>query len=257
MDCNATDGDLNGTFVAYGEGEEAEALHAFCWRALGSPTTTESHRGGKGSHGWSMISRYQQQLFLMRELRDEGKAWCLVDPSANGPEARRNSKRIAAMIEFARQPRGSALPNASVKDLLAKDDDWRMALRSLEGKVTRVHRYRSGVKPGLDVAGYPHLVWLFKRYTASVDPEAQRPVGPAVSGLDELEHELKAAVEGDGAAIMVAAMLARGEGQYVFYARDEAECVARLEGVAGSSEFENERDEGWAVYFDQVLPSVT
>ncbi len=253
------DGEVAGRFVAYGNGEDGQAMHSYCWRALGTPPVALREPLASGFHEWSLVAPYQHQLFAFRELRADGKAWWLVDPAGDSADARRNAARIGALAAQARARRHPDVAPRSVTDVLARDDGWVTRARGgLEG-VDNIFRFRRDAGPTLEVSGYPFLVWFMRRYP--VTEASSRPVGPALAEFDDFERALKASVEHDASAILVAVMLGKGQGQYLVYARDEAETQRRIEALPGQSPqtdpgFENERDDTWSVYFDKVWPTL-
>jgi hypothetical protein len=188
-------------FVADEPGELAP-LHAHCWRLLGQPGSSAQLPVLGGSHTGALLARYQQQLFDFRELRDDGKGWMLEDPTGSSSGAARSAARLRALIAAAKPGRPQGPPAASVAEVLANDDRWGVELFGAPSAPSQLvlRRLRIDVRRGLDVSGYPDLVWLIKPYDAGAGGP---PAGPMMDALDRFEVSLKASVEGDGAAVLV------------------------------------------------------
>ena len=260
QDGSLVDG-VTGTAHFVGDGDEDYLmLHAACWACSGSPSSEAAQPRGVGRHSWSLMESYQAQLFDFEELAEEGKAWALADPLGTSAEALRSRARIDAILLQARRPtpkRDRSKP-ASVADLLASDDAWSARVIHNDAR-QREHsiRLRANVKPGLDVAGYPALLWLVKAYDGDA---IGRPDVATRQRLEDFEVALKAAVETDGEAILVTAMVGRGQGQYIVYAKDEQVTRARIDALPGRdtpkvAEYDNELDPQWTVIFHELNPN--
>ena len=251
-----SDGDLvkddgtPGAFVAEGA-EDRYAFHRVCWEALGSPEDLTGVTPSAGTFDWAIVEPFQQQLFELQVLRDQGKGWMLVDP-AHEPRTRARIDRMAAR---ARLPVPEAKPT-NVAAVLAADRDWSAAMRgSDQHRVAFTYQYRRAARPELDRAGYPALLWVMKEYDQVKGP----PLGEQLGPFDDFARALKTSVEKDAAAILVLVITGMGQAQYLVYAKDEAATRARIDALPGRDsplplDYDNEPDPDWAVYFDEMWP---
>lgn len=215
---------LGGLFVGEGA-EDGLALHSYCWSLMGEPRTMRDVERSAGTHAWALVEPFQQQLFEMHLLSDHGLGWMLEDPRSEP----RNRSRIEGLLKATRD-RGykPPAPATTVAEVLANDWNWRAELTDAE--TLEIRRFRSDVRPGLEVAGYGTLVRLTKEYG---------PAGrsAAVTGaFHTFEVELKAAVERDAAAVLIMATYAPLQCQFVISARDEAATRAVIDALPHVSE---------------------
>lgn len=239
-----------GAFVAEGN-EDRYAFHRTCWEALGRPADLSQVTPSAGTFDWALVEPFQQQLFELQVLRDQGKAHMLADP-AHEPRTR---ARIDCMAARARLPAPDAAPG-DVAAVLARDRDWSGAMRG--GADTRVgftYQYWRAAQPSLERSAYPALLWVMKAYDQVEGP----PLGAQLEPFDGFARALKAAVEQHDAAILVLVITGLGQAQYLVYARDEAATRARIDALPGRDtplplDYDNEADPVWAVYFEQMWP---
>jgi hypothetical protein len=238
-----------GLFVGSGD-DDGFAFHRYCYELTGSPTTLDTLVTSHHSHGWALLETYNGQLFDLRALVDHGKAWMLVDPHGDSPDARRSRARIAAILAQARTP----MPQqrlAKVADVLAADRGWcaRMIRNGREPGV--LLRYRDDVHPELDCADYPALVWAMKEFGEGF------PDNATLAELELFELAVKTAVEADAGAILLMVTIGDGQAQYIIQARDEAVTRAKIAALPQGEitlDFDNERDPTWKVFFTQLAP---
>lgn len=130
----------DGESVFVGEGaDDGLTFHAACWELSGRRA-----RRTEGTFRWSFVHAYQQQLFEVRALQDEGLGWMLEDPSQStqsrswrealfrdaweheGPpqpwvgNARYDSQRVRTSVSRWRP---------KLVDRLALDARWQLAVR--------------------------------------------------------------------------------------------------------------------------------
>lgn len=249
-----------GQALSVGDGLDTYvALHHACWARMGSPPTRDGVVTAFGSHGWAMVEPYQGQLFDFAELRDHGKGWMLVDPRGDGDEAKRSHARIDRMYQAERHGRpASARRATTIPEVLAADGAWTaQMLRDEEGDAQGMVRYRKNVRLGMDVAGYPTMVWLTKPYAADA---RGRPDAAGRAALDALELRLKDAAEAGGAAILVMVLIDQGTAEFILYAREEEPTCTVVETLPGVDEgiestYSAAHDPEWRTYFEKMAPS--
>lgn len=286
-----SDGALAGpdgeAFVGRGD-EEYLAYHQVCWEMAGRPENPAACPQLEGTWMWCQVAPYQGQLFDFVELRADGRDWMVVDPRGDSPQAQRSHTRIERMLGYqpGPPPEESVTEATTVAEILAFDGRWTAQRIPPEPDIDEedeplllageppassppstpqppaderasviIIRRRADVIPGIDVSGYPELVWLIKPY----DTQAHGlPEPDELAVLDAFDLELKDAVEKDAAAIVVWTQLGVGTSQYAIYARDRQECMERIAALPGfneprSAEWDNETDPQWKIYFEEVL----
>ena len=122
-----------------------------------------------------------------------------------------------------------------------------------------VLRYRTPVIAQPDTGSHVYLVqlvWEFDDVGSGAMPE------PGVSEtMQELEDRLCADWERDATAFLAAVLTIDGARQWIFYARDVAECLRRLgplrhEGEPYPIEITSRVDRAWAFLHESVLSAV-
>lgn len=241
----ASDGMIGDLFVAEGA-EDGVALHAFCYTLMGEPKSRTEVVRTQGTHRWALVEPYQQQLFEFHFLREQGLAWMLADPRNDS----RSRQRIEALLAAARS-RLARPPAVSVAQVLANDGSW--CAEITKGDPLAIRRFRNDVRPGIDVTGYPTLIWLMKEYGASGRSAA------LTGAFHDFEIALKDAIERDGNAVLVMTTYSERQSQFVIYARDEAKTRAVIDALPGAAspiphEYDNQPDPEWRSYFENDWP---
>lgn len=238
--------------------DDGRAYHAWCYDAIGAPTSSRDAPVARGAHAWSSVGAYHAQLFEIATFARDGLAWMLEDPAGDTPNAARSRARIAALAADARRigPRFTEPVPRSIADVLAQDRDWE-ARMFRNGARRELLRLRFAPRPELDVHTYPAMVWLVREYAGDAEG---LPPPPLRDTRLAFEEQLKAAVEADGAAILVASMIGGTDDrlQYMMYARDADATMAAIAGVDPSivaDDYANEDDPQWNILFREVRPS--
>lgn len=231
--------DGDGEYVGDGS-DEGLVFHRACWQRLGEPELETEARTARGSHALALVAPYQEQLFEFGELAADGKGWMLEDPSTS----ERSAARLDALLTWARVPTGEEA--ATVADLVRLDDGWSAVAQREDDshQRARIVRRRHGLRE-VDRAGYGDAVWVDLGYPAGA---------VTVDALDAVEVALKAAAEDGAGAVLVAAVQAPAESNWLLYARDGKATAERLRGVAalaaaGKSRVEVEPDAAWKNVF--------
>lgn len=216
------DGALEDVLVFDG-GEDGLAFHHACWELQGSPGSTGPAVRANGSHAWALVEPYQEQLFDLQGLADDGKAWMLADPRTDV----RSRARIEAMLSLARDE--VTREPATLEELLAMDRDWSARMtRDESGGRRAIVRARLHALEKMPKTGFEGLLRITRE-------------GTSVDALEAFEIELKAAVERDRRAVLAAARLAEGRATWLVYARDAAAAKALATG-----DVEVSRDPDWS-----------
>ena len=197
------DGSIDDGEVFVGDGgEDGLALHHACWELQGSPTSTGPAVRANQTHGWALVEAYQEQLFDVQSLADDGKAWMLADPRTDV----RSRARVEAILAIARHDVKEAPKD--VEGVLAVDRDWScVAVRGEDGARKSMIRARLYAIEKADKTGYGTLA----RVTREAAP---------MDELEAFEIALKAEVERDAKAILAVAGIGRDRAEYLVYARD-------------------------------------
>jgi hypothetical protein len=231
--------------------DEGVGYHRRCWVLAGQPTLADGALRGSGTHGWSLLSVYDGQLFELREYIDDGHAWALADPNGSAESRARIESVIA-------QAKRAPDKGATVKDVLEADRGWDgVTLRHPQtGKRTDQIHYRRDLTAAVDRSGYEHLVWLMKEYDGDSD---RMPSAAVRASLEAFELRLKQAIEANAAAVLLMCTVGRGQCQYLIYAKDEKATCATIDALPGRDDpkpasYDNERDPEWKVYFGQMDP---
>lgn len=232
--------------------EDGLALHRRCWEMLGSPAAAGDAAPlvGRGTHGAAQIEPYLGQLFELADFVAHGAAWMLDDPRA-APKSR---ERIDAIRAQARANRLPVPRPARVADVIAADRDWDgMMLRDGDGAATHIVRYRTSLRPDLDLATYPALVWAIRDYDGSGLPDAD-----GSARMRALEHAIKDAAELGERAILLVVTVGEGKAQFLLHARDEAATRAAIDKLGKGAEvaYDNADEPTWRTYFTQMNPNV-
>lgn len=215
------DGVLEDVMVFDG-GEDGLAFHHACWELQGSPGSTGPAVRANGSHAWALTQAYQEQLFDLQGLADDGKAWMLADPRSDA----RSRARIEGMLALAREE--VTREPVSMKELLAMDRDWACsATRDESGARKSTIRARMFALERMSKTGFGTLLRV-TRPLASMD------------ALEAFEIRLKEDVERDRRAVLAVAGFGGGRATWLVYARDAAA------GAAIAGDVETLDDPDWA-----------
>ncbi len=252
-DGNLTDNASGDTTMPFEGDDDARTFHAYCYEALGSPTESRA-LSARGTHAWSLLAPYHEQLFELQLLANDGKAWMLADPTTSA----RSRDRIAACVADARRVAAArtATEPTTVADLLALDAGWEgVVFHDVNHRRRESLRYRSDVVPGLDTLDFVHLVTVTKKYPGD---DLTQPTVAMREHLETFEVLLKATVEADRNAIHVATMTGgvHSHAQFFVYARDAAATVAQVRALPGhdAADVSVENDPTWRIYFADIIP---
>ena len=102
-----------------------------------------------------------------------------------------------------------------------------------------------------NINGYEHLLLITWNYT--MEPSGL-PNSTDARMMNDFEDQLIDIFENDLVAVITATITNNGSRQWVFYTKDVAECVTRLNNLPNFPiELETETDENWRFFYDNIL----
>jgi len=250
-DGNLTDDASGDTTMPFEGDDDARTYHAYCYEALGSPTDSRALTA-RGTHAWSLLAPYHEQLFELQLLADDGKAWMLDDPTTSP----RSRDRIAACVHDAQRVARTDTKSKTTEDILALDAGWEgVVFHDVNHRRRETLRYRSDIVPGLDSLDFVDLVCVMKEYAGD---DLTQPTPAVRAQIEDFELLLKTTVEGDRSAILVATMVGgvKAHAQYFVYARNSAATEAQVRALPGfaGGDVSIASDPTWRIYFAEVIP---
>lgn len=252
-DGNLTDTASGDTTMPFEGDDDARTYHAYCYDALGSPTDSRAP-SARGTHAWSLLAPYHEQLFELQLFADDNKAWMLADP-ATSPRSR---DRIAACVADARRVAAArtATEPTTITDILALDAGWEgVVFHDVNHRRRELLRYRSDIAPGLDFLDLSDLVTVMKEYPGD---ELTQPTAAMREQLEAFEVLLKSAVEADRNTIHVASMMGglHSHAQFFIYTRNATATTAQVRALPGydNADVSVENDPTWRIYFAEIIP---
>jgi len=198
--------------MVFGGADDGLAFHRTCRELQGSPHSTDPAVSASETYLWSLVDGYHEQLFEFTELKADGKAWMLNDPSTDA----RSRARIEALLAAGRKEIHE--PPTTLEEILEKDRDWStIAVREGDHSRKSLVRARMYTIEKVPKGTFGSLVRITRATKSRKIPDAGE-----MTELEAFEIELKAAVEKDAQAILVAVGIGKGRAEYLVYARDAA-----------------------------------
>jgi hypothetical protein len=220
-------------------------FHAHCWELIGKPARRADALHNGWNHFYALHEAWHRQLFDFFGAVRDGVDWWLADPKGTSAAAVKNRARLARAVAAAERHREDK-SGAQWRTIVREDDERSEHLR-----------YRIDIRRGVSVGDYPHMVCLIQEYGAAA---RNQPAAELRERLEQLEIDVKAAVERESGAMFVAAKLGGKQPQLELYAyaADPLAVKARLAAIAPFDpgrpfEFDVQHDARWDIYFGELV----
>lgn len=215
------DGAMDGVFVFEGA-EDGLAYHHACWVMQGSPEGSAQAIRSLGTHGWSIVEPYHEQLFDFHALLADDKGWMLSDPTSFA----RSRARIEAMLGVAKMPFSKT---TTLSERITLDRDWVSLTTRENDRRTGFVRARVDSIERAEKTGFSTLVQVSKSYPGDALPDAK-----TLEEIEAFELELKQTVESAADAVLVVASIGGGEATFLIWAKNGEATKAAVTPIPGS-----------------------